>query len=76
VAALDIARRELLGSIPVPGKDRFARWDDEGSVLLWSEGKKGGPEGMVIPRGVPLARRVAEAVSNLEVVKGRVSIKR
>jgi hypothetical protein len=76
VAALDITRRELLGSIPVAGKERLARWDDEGSVLLWSFDRKGGPEGLVVPRGVPLARRVAQAVCNLEVAKGRVAIKR
>jgi hypothetical protein len=76
VAALDVARRELLGSIPTAGKERMARWDDEGSMLLWSFDRKGGAEGVVIPRGVSLARRVAEAVSNLDVEKGRVVIKR
>jgi len=74
VAALDVRSREMLGSIPVLGRDRLARWDDEGSALLWSYDRKGGPEGLVIPRGVSLARRVAEAVSNLEVEKGRVAV--
>ena len=76
IAAVDVTRRELTGSFSVPGKDRMARWDDEGSVLLWSFHKKGGAEGVVLPRGVSLARRVAEAVSNLEVERGRVAIGR
>ncbi len=75
VAALDLARRELLGSIPIEGRDRFARWDDDGSVLLWSHTRHGGAEGAVIPRGIPLARAVASAVSNLTVDrKGRLAL--
>jgi hypothetical protein len=76
IAAVDVARREVTGSYPAPGRDRLARWDDEGSMLLWSFNKKGGPSGVVLPRGVSLARRVAEAVSNLEVERGRVAIRR
>ena len=76
LAALDLLRRELLGSIPVPGKERLSRWDDEGSVLLWSFDRKGRPEGVVVPRGVSLAQRVAAAVSNLDVERGRVTIKK
>ncbi len=76
VAALDVGRRILLGSIPVHGKDRMARWDDEGSVLLWSFDRKGGAEGTVIPRGHALAQRVAAAVSNLTVEDGRVVVRR
>src|SRR5262249_17235072 len=75
VAALDLGRREMLGSISVEGKERFARWDDDGSGLLWSFDRRGGSEGVVIPRGVHLAKRVAAAVSNLEVDKGRVTIR-
>jgi hypothetical protein len=76
VAALDIMRRELLGSVPVPGIDRMARWDDEGSMLLWGFERKGAAEGVVVPRGVGLAKRVAEAVANLEVERGRVALRR
>jgi serine/threonine protein kinase len=76
VAVLDVTRRHLLGSVPVHGKDRMARWDDEGSVLLWSYDRRGGPEGTVIPRGRSLARQVAAAVSNLTVEEGRVAIRR
>ncbi len=76
VAALDLRSGDLLGSIPVPGKDHLSRWDDDGSVLAWSFDRKGRPDGVVIPRGVPQAQRVAAAVSNLEVERGRVAIKR
>jgi hypothetical protein len=75
VAAIDVARRELLGSLPTSGKERMTRWDDEGSVLLWSFDRKGGAEGSVIPRGSPLAKRVSEAVSNLDVEKGRIVLR-
>jgi hypothetical protein len=76
VAVLDVARHELLGSMPVPGIDRMTRWDDEGSVLLWEFTQRGGAEGVVVPRGVGLAKRVAEAVANLEVERGKVVIRR
>jgi serine/threonine protein kinase len=76
VAALDVTRRELLGSVPVLGVDRMTQWDDEGSVLLWGFERKGGAEGVVVPRGVGLAKRVAEAVANLEVEKGRIAIRK
>ena len=45
-------------------------------MLAWSFDRYGGAEGLVIPRGVPLAKRVAEAISNLEVEKGRLTIRR
>jgi serine/threonine protein kinase len=76
VAVLDVARREILGSIPVQGRGRFARWDDEGSVLAWSPSRVAGAEGTVIPRGVALARAVSGAISNLVVDKGRITLKR
>ena len=76
VAVLDVARRELVGTFPHEGRGRFARWDDEGSVLLWSHSRTGGAEGSVIPRGVALAHGVSAAISNLVVEKGRIAIKR
>jgi hypothetical protein len=76
VAALDVVRRELTGSVPILGKDRIAAWDDEGSVLLWSFDRRGPPDGSVVPRGASLARHVAAAVSNLEVEHGRVVVRR
>ncbi len=75
LTAFDVHGRELLGSIPVPGKDRLSRWDDEGSVLLWSFDRKGRSEGVVIPRGLSLAQHVAAAVSNLEAPEGQLAIK-
>ncbi|APR76620.1 Serine/threonine kinase [Minicystis rosea] len=76
LAVLDVARRELLGSIPMEGRGRLARWDDEGSVLAWSFARTGGAEGAIIPRGVTLAHAVSSAISNLTVEKGRIAIHR
>jgi serine/threonine protein kinase len=76
IAVLDVARREIVGSIPADGKGRLSRWDDDGSVLAWSFARTGGAAGTVIPRGVALAKRVAESVSNLDVEKGRLSLRR
>jgi len=75
IAAVDLIRRELLGSIKVEGKTRFARWDDEGSLLAWSFDRCGSPEGLIIPRGKTLAKEVARAMSNLDVEDGRLVIR-
>ena len=72
---LDLGRKELMGSLPLPGRSRLAPWDDEGSVLAWSFDRVGGPEGEVVPRGRSLARAVAEAVSNLEVREGKLRLR-
>ncbi|WP_437874650.1 nSTAND1 domain-containing NTPase [Sorangium sp. So ce513] len=65
LAVLDLERREIVGAMPSEGRERLAPWDADGSVLSWSFGRVGGPSGLVVPRGLPLARRVGEAVSNL-----------
>lgn len=65
IAALDLERHELVGAMPSDGRERLAPWDAEGSVLSWSFGRVGGATGHVVPRGLPLAQRVGEAVSNL-----------
>ncbi len=72
---LDLARKELMGSIPLVGRSRFASWDDEGSVLAWSFDRVGGAEGEVVPRGRTLVRQVAEAVSNLRVKDGKLGLR-
>jgi serine/threonine protein kinase len=74
LSALDVAKHEIVGSLALEGKSRFAPWDDEGSVLAWSYDRAGGAEGQVIPRGVSLARKAASAVSNLRVDHGRLII--
>jgi len=76
IAALDLGRREITGSLPIEGKGRFSPWDKDGSVIAWSFDRVGGAEGLVIPRGVPLARQIAAAVSNLAVDKGKLVIRR
>lgn len=75
IAALDLTRRELLGSIHSGGYERLAPWDDEGSVLAWSFDRVGGAEGLVVPRGLSLVRRVAGAVSNLVVDQRRLKLR-
>jgi hypothetical protein len=76
IAVLDLTRREITGSMPVDGKTRLSPWDDDGSVIAWSFDRMGGPEGKVIPRGVPLARQIAVAVSNLTAEKGKLTLRR
>ncbi|AUX44909.1 uncharacterized protein SOCE26_063790 [Sorangium cellulosum] len=65
LVVLDLLRREIVGAMPSEGRERLAPWDAEGSALSWSFGRAGGPTGVVVPRGLPLAKRVGEAVSNL-----------
>jgi hypothetical protein len=75
LAVLDLDRRELIGSIPSEGHERFAPWDDEGSVLAWSFGRTGQADGVVVPRGLDLAKAVAKAVSNLTVKRKRLVVR-
>jgi hypothetical protein len=75
LAVLDLDRRELIGMSASDGHERLAPWDDEGSVLAWSFGLTGEPEGLVVPRGLALAREVAAAVSNLQVKKKRLIVR-
>ncbi len=75
LAVLDLERREITGSIPSEGRERLSAWDDEGSVLAWSFGRTGPPEGLVVPRGLELSRRVGAAVSNLGVKKKRLVLR-
>ncbi|MDC3960766.1 nSTAND1 domain-containing NTPase [Polyangium jinanense] len=74
VVALDVARREIVGSMPLRGRTRFVPWDAAGSVLVWSFDRPGGVEGEVIPRGRPLADAVARTLSNLRVDRGRLGL--
>jgi hypothetical protein len=75
LAVVDVARRELVGSIPLEGRSRFSPWDAEGSVLAWSFDRVGGAEGDVVPRGLALAEAVADAVSNLRVRDGKLALR-
>lgn len=74
VAALDVGRREIVGSMPLRGRTRFVPWDAAGSVLVWSFDRPGDVEGEVIPRGRPLADVVARTLSNLRVDHGRLGL--
>ncbi|MBK8258165.1 MAG: serine/threonine protein kinase [Polyangiaceae bacterium] len=57
--------------------ERILNWDEEGTVLLWSNDRVGPPAGTIIPRAKALAKRVAESTSNLSVTeKGDLQIRR
>ena len=65
VAVLDAERREIVGSLETRMRGRLAPWDDEGSVLVWSYGFAGPVIGEVLPIGLQLSQKVAQATSNL-----------
>ncbi|MEZ4308330.1 MAG: hypothetical protein R3F14_09830 [Polyangiaceae bacterium] len=54
-------------AMKVKNHERLFPWDEEGSVLLWSSDRIGPAEGSIVPRAKALAKRVAQAASNLEV---------
>ena len=66
----------VVGTLPSEGRSHLSRWDDDGSLIAWCFDRVGGPEGQIIPRGVPLAKKVAGAVSNLAVDKGKLGLRR
>ncbi len=75
IAVLDVARREIVGAVPLEGFSRLLPWDEEGSVLAWSYDREGPAEGQVLPRGAALVRRIATEVSNLRVHDGKLSLR-
>lgn len=74
VAALDIQRREIVGSIPLRGRTRFLPWDKNGSVLAWSFDTAGDADVDIIPRGREITDRLSRALCNLRVEQGRLKI--
>lgn len=76
VGVLDIERRELAGTYPLEGFGRFAPWDADGSVLLWSYDRVGGAAGKVIPNSRALALEAAASLSNLTVREGELRVVR
>jgi hypothetical protein len=73
---LDLGKREIVGELLADGRSRLSAWDREGSVLAWTFDRVGGAEGQIIPRGLGLAVRVAEAASNLRVESRKLVLKR
>jgi hypothetical protein len=45
-------------------------------VLAWTFDRVGGAEGQIVPRGLGLAVRVAEAASNLRIESRKLVLKR
>ena len=76
LSVLDLTKREIVGEMQADGRSRLSPWDKDGSVLAWSFDRVGGADGQVIPRGLPLAVRVAETASNLRVEGRRLVVKR
>ncbi len=76
VGVLDALRHEVTGFAPLARSGRFSTWDDDGSVLVWSEAADAPVEGLVIPRNRTLARTAAALLSNLEVQGGRLLARR
>ena len=76
ISVLDLARREIIGFVPADGQNRLTPWDDEGSVLAWSFDRVGGAEAVIVPTGRSLAKVVAARVSNLEVDRGKLVLRR
>jgi serine/threonine protein kinase len=76
VSVLDLRLREIVGGMAVERGGRLGVWDSDGSVVVWSYGRAGGARGVIVPRGLPLARRVAESLSNLEVRERRLVLRR
>ncbi len=74
VAALDIQRREIVGSTPLRGRTRFLPWDKNGSVLAWSFDTAGEAEADIIPRGREVTDKLSRALCNLRVEQGRLKI--
>jgi hypothetical protein len=75
VSVLDLELREIVGGMAVDRGGRLSAWDRDGSVLVWTFGRAGGAEGTIVPRGLPLATRIAESVSNLEIREHKVSLR-
>ncbi len=67
---IDVARGERR-AMNVRNHERMLRWDEEGSLLLWSNDRAGGASGPIVPRAKSLALRVAAAASNLTVDRER-----
>ncbi len=65
VTVVDLAQGDILGELEVSALDRFARWDDGGSLMLWPYSYRGQPAGQVIPIGLELAAAVGVAASNV-----------
>jgi len=74
VAALDIQRREIVGSTPLRGRTRFLPWDKDGSVLAWSFDTAGEADVDIIPRGREVTDKLTRALCNLRVAQGRLKI--
>ncbi len=74
IAAFNMERREIVGSIPLRGRTRFLPWDKDGSVAVWNFDTVGSEEIDIIPRGRDITGKISKALCNLRVENGRLKI--
>jgi len=74
IAAVDLGRREIVGSIPLRGRTRFLPWDEHGSVLVWSFDVAGDASVDIIPHGKAVTNEISRALCNLRVDQGRLKL--
>jgi len=74
VAAFDIVRREIVGTMPLRGRTRFLPWDGNGAVMTWSFDSVGDAEADIIPRGREVTNKLSRALCNLRIMNGRLTI--
>jgi serine/threonine protein kinase len=75
ISVLDLGRREVVLRSSHEGLTRFARWDEEGSLLAWSPDLEGVDRAVILPLGETAATQLGAVVSNLRVKDGRLVLK-
>jgi hypothetical protein len=65
VAVVDLVEREIVGELEMRARGRLARWDEQGSLLVWPFSFMGQPRGEILPLGRDRSLAVVEATSNL-----------
>ncbi|HZO13680.1 MAG TPA: hypothetical protein VFB62_10485, partial [Polyangiaceae bacterium] len=70
VAMLELERGEILQELELPARGRLAKWDDEGSLLVWPFSFEGHARGDIIPIGATFVGDIASRASNLRARLG------
>ena len=70
VILYDLGRGEVVGELATYAHGRLAKWDDQGSMLVWPFSFMDQPAGTIIPFGKPLAARIGASASNLRASVG------
>jgi hypothetical protein len=67
---LELERGEILQELELPARGRLAKWDDEGSLLVWPFSFEGHARGDIIPIGATFVGDIASRASNLRARLG------